>query len=367
MNTQIVIAGLRARPVRTAVGVLSVTLEVVLILLLVGATNGAIDDTGKRVAGVGAEIVIKDADSSYIMGMSSAVLPIKELTDIVLPVEGVAAVAPVIAQTDGGFTVVSGIERSSFDAVSGGFKILDGEWFSGGYEAMVDEWQAKKKNIRIGDTVQILKEDFKITGIVEPGKMSRIFIPILTLQKKQVKEGFASILYVKLKKDVDAAAAVKRIEAELKGTKFEVLEARDWVGMMFTSNADLINNVFRIVVVLGVTIGVLVIFLSMYTSVTERTREIGILRSMGASKGFIVSLVLLESLVLCAIGAVVGVGMSELLVVIIKKFMPTTSMLITGDWIVRAVIFALVSGLIGCLYPAYKAASQDPIEALAYE
>ena len=88
---------------------------------------------------------------------------------------------------------------------------------------------------------------------------------------------------------------------------------------------------------------------------------------MGASKGFIVILVLQESLVLCIIGAVVGVGASFLLTAVLKSIFPTLSILITSDWIVRAALFALVSGIVGTLYPAFKAASQDPIEALAYE
>jgi putative ABC transport system permease protein len=114
-------------------------------------------------------------------------------------------------------------------------------------------------------------------------------------------------------------------------------------------------------------IGVLVIFLSMYTTVTERTREIGILRSMGASKGFIVRMVLQESLMLCIIGTVVGIGMSYLVMWALKAMFPTLSIIITSDWVVRAAIFALLSGIVGSLYPAIKAASQDPIEALAYE
>ena len=85
---------------------------------------------------------------------------------------------------------------------------------------------------------------------------------------------------------------------------------------MFESNAPLLGIVFRVIVFVGVAIGVLVIFLSMYTTVTERTREIGILRAMGASKGFIVVLVLQESFVLCVIGTIVGIGASFLLMAI---------------------------------------------------
>ena len=149
--------------------------------------------------------------------------------------------------------------------------------------------------------------------------------------------------------------------------KYEVRDVDEIVSLMFSSNATLIGAVFDVVEFLGITIGVLVIFLSMYTSVTERTREIDILRSMGASKGFIVALVLQESLVLCALGAVVGISLSFVFAALLKKALPTLIILISRGWVLRATVFALLSGVIGSLYPAYKAASEDPIEALAYE
>jgi len=367
VNAQIIVAGLRARPVRTGVGVLAVTLEVVLILLLVGVTDGAIYETGHRVAGVGAEIVVKDKGSNYIVGMNQALLPIKELGADLMAVPGVKAVAPVVTDTDTGFTVVYGIDPPSFDAVSGGFHFIEGKMFSGPNEAIVDDWQQKKMHFKVGDRVTFLKREFTITGIVENGKAARIFIPLQTLQEKLKRAGWATMFYVKLDESVKTEAGVDRINKALGDPSKEVLDVNEIVSLMTSSNAGLINGVFDVVVFLGVVIGVLVIFLSMYTSVTERTREIGILRSMGASKAFIVILVLQESLVLCAAGAAVGIGASFVLKILLEKMMPTLSIRIVNQWILRATIYALFSGVIGSLYPAYKAASQDPIEALAYE
>ena len=367
MNTQIILAGLRARPVRTGVGVLAVTLEVVLILLLVGATNGAISETGKRPAGVGAEILIKDKGSFYIVGMNNAILPIKELTRDLVAVPGVKAVAPIVADTDTGFTVVYGIDPESFNSVSGGFKFLDGKMFEKPDEALIDDWQQAKMNVKVGDRVKFLKMDFTIAGIVQNGKAARIFIPLPTLQEKNKREGLATLFYVKLDEGVKTKEGVDRITKALADDSKEILDVNELASLMFSSNASLITGVFDFVVFLGVVIGVLVIFLSMYTSVSERTREIGILRSMGGSKTFIVILVLQESLILCVIGAVVGLGASEVLAILLMKLRPTTVIIISNAWRLRAVVFALLSGVIGSFYPAYKAAAQDPIEALAYE
>jgi putative ABC transport system permease protein len=122
-----------------------------------------------------------------------------------------------------------------------------------------------------------------------------------------------------------------------------------------------------VVVLLAVCIGVMVIFLSMYTSITERTREIGVLRSLGASKGAIVRLIVQESVALCAIGAVVGLGLSAAVSRGVRMAFPTLSVAFTPGWIATAIMLAILSGVIGSLYPSYKAARQDPIEALAHE
>ncbi len=365
MNTQIILAGLKARPVRTGVGVLAVALEVVLILLLVGLTNGAIADSGSRVAGAGGEIIFKNGESSYVVGMNPAVLPVKMVPEIE-KIEGVKVAAPIVAQTEvgGGFTMIWGIDPPSFDEMSGGFRFMDGKIFSRPDEAIIDDRIANDKHLKVGDTLQVLNHPFTVSGIVENGKGARVFIPLTTAQD-MTRPDSATMFYVKLHDKSQTKAVVERLKEAFPGR--DVVDADDWLSLMFESIAPLLGLVFNVIVFVGVFIGVLVIFLSMYTTVTERTREIGILRAMGATKSFIVVLVLQESLVLCIIGAIVGIGSSYLVMAILKGIFPTLSVLIDSGWVFRAVLFALLSGIIGSLYPAYKAASQDPIEALAYE
>jgi putative ABC transport system permease protein len=173
------------------------------------------------------------------------------------------------------------------------------------------------------------------------------------------------MFYIRLHDKSQTQKVLQQMQQMFEG--YDVVDADEWLSLLYATNASLLGVVFNLIVFLGVAIGVLVIFLSMYTTVTERTREIGILRAMGASKTYIVLLVLEESLVLCILGAIVGIGSSFLLMVLLKKVFSTLNILITGGWVFRATIFAIISGIIGSLYPAYKAASQDPIEALAYE
>ncbi|MGA8555950.1 MAG: FtsX-like permease family protein, partial [Candidatus Acidiferrales bacterium] len=118
---------------------------------------------------------------------------------------------------------------------------------------------------------------------------------------------------------------------------------------------------------IAVVIGFLVIFLSMYTTIIERTREIGVLKSLGASKGYIVQIVLSETFLLCLGGVVGGIGLSFLMRSIFLKLFPSLTILISASWVLRAGLIAVVGGLLGAAYPAWMASRKDPVEALAYE
>jgi putative ABC transport system permease protein len=122
-------------------------------------------------------------------------------------------------------------------------------------------------------------------------------------------------------------------------------------------------------VVIGIStiIGFLVIFQSMYTAVMERTREIGILKSMGAGKLSIVSVVLRETTLLTAAGIIFGLIFAYALRNGLHARFPTLSFELTPSWDVIAVIIAICGSLLGALYPALKAARKDPIDALSYE
>jgi len=146
-----------------------------------------------------------------------------------------------------------------------------------------------------------------------------------------------------------------------------MLPLKEYTMLMMSNNMPALEAFIKIVVFIAVFIGVLVIFLSMYMTITERTREIGILRSLGASKWFIVTLIFQETAVVCVVGIVIGIVASFLIARGVTAMFPTLLVLITATWVTKASIFALLSGLIGTLYPSLKAAAQDPVEAIAYE
>jgi putative ABC transport system permease protein len=127
------------------------------------------------------------------------------------------------------------------------------------------------------------------------------------------------------------------------------------------------NIALRVVIGIATIIGFLVIFQSMYTAVMERTREIGILKSMGAGKFAIVSVVLRETMLLAVTGIVLGTAATYLLSLVLHRRFPTLAFAVTPDWVLKAIGIALCGALCGALYPALKAARKDPIDALSYE
>jgi putative ABC transport system permease protein len=120
-------------------------------------------------------------------------------------------------------------------------------------------------------------------------------------------------------------------------------------------------------IALAVCIGFLVILLSMYTTVIERTRDIGVLKSIGASKSYIIRALLSESAFICVIGIGVGIAMSYIGRAMFLSSFPTLSILITPEWIIRSALIALAGGLLGASYPAWVASRKDAIEALSYD
>jgi putative ABC transport system permease protein len=105
----------------------------------------------------------------------------------------------------------------------------------------------------------------------------------------------------------------------------------------------------------------------MYTAILERTREIGILKSMGASKTAIVSLVMRESLLMSLVGIGLGIALTYAIHAYLDHRFPTLFFEITRDWTIRAAIISFLGAILGAAYPAWMAARKDPIDALSYE
>jgi putative ABC transport system permease protein len=172
---------------------------------------------------------------------------------------------------------------------------------------------------------------------------------------------------VKLDSPESAGAVTEAVHAVPGMQQYKVLSMREYLSMMTAGNLPGFQQFIEVVIGVAVVIGFIVIFQAMYTAVIERTREIGILKSMGASKMYVVNIVVRETLLLAAVGTLAGILISYAAKNAIRARFPTLIVEIQPDWLFYAAGIALAGAILGAIYPAYKAAQKDPLEALAYE
>ena len=368
MMNRMIFANLVHRPVRSLVSIIAIALEVTLILLIVGLSLGILNDVRQRQAGIGADVIVMPPGSSFIFGLTGAPMSIK-VGNILSKLSHVVAVAPVVTQvsTAGAIEVIAGIDLSSYEKLSGPFRYLAGGPFQGPNDVLVDNLFADSKNIHVGDNIEILNHDFRVAGIVEQGKGARKFVQLPVLQDLIGAQGKASIFYLKLDNPGNANLVVDEIKRVPGMEKYVASSMAYYLSMMTTSNYPGLSSFIDVVIIISVIIGFIVIFQAMYAAVMERTREIGILKSMGASKLYIVNAILRETILLACGGIALGIAVSFLARAGITQKLPLLRVMITGGWIARAIGIAIVGAILGALYPAYKAAQKDPIDALAYE
>lgn len=368
MGNKLIVANVLHRPIRTAVSILAVAIEVTMVLIVVGLTTGLLNDAARRTEGIGADVMVQPPGASFMFSLSSAPVPIK-VGDRLAEVPHVLAVAPVLFQSDlsaRGLGVIFGIDLASWNRVSGGFVYLSGGPFREPTDVLVDDWYAKANHVKVGDTLNLLSQDFHVCGIVEHGKGSRLFIPLSTAQDLSSSHDKASIFFVKCTDPGYADDADQAIHGLLPG--WEVHSIRQYMSMMTSSNLPALDKFITAMIGLAVSIGFLVIFLSMYTTITERTREIGILKSLGASKGYILGIILKEASLLCAVGIAAGYGGTSLVRKVLIESFPTLYVEpLSAEWALKAAVLALIGALVGAFYPALRAAQLDPVDALAYE
>jgi putative ABC transport system permease protein len=367
MNKMIV-SNLVHRPIRSLISIVAIAVEVTLILLIVGLSVGMLEDAKQRQVGIGADVVVQPPGSSFLAGITGAPVSVK-VANILAKLPHVAVVSPVIWQlsTAGTVEVIYGIDLKSFESLGGPFNYLSGGPFQGPNDVLVDDYFAGGKRAKVGDTIEIFNHPFRIVGIVEHGKGARKFLPLATLQELIGAQGKASVFYVKVDDSKNADLVANEVRAVPGMEKYSVRSMREYLSMMTAANLPGLSSFINVVIGVSVTIGFIVIFQAMYTAVMERTREIGILKSLGASKLYIVNVILRETLLLAIVGIALGIIISFAARQGIVSKIPTLRVLVTAGWIVKATIIAIVGAILGAIYPAFKAAQKDPIDALAYE
>jgi len=359
----LVISNIRQRPLRSAISVLGVALGVALVMLFTGLSRGMSDDLQRRSSNVRAEIIFTRPGS--MMTSTSANLSTKYV-DLLKNIEGVETAVPVIRHfyASGSFGVdpVEGVDWDSF-AKMNDIRLVQGNAPRAADEIVIDETKASR-NHPVGSSLKLFGDKpYRVAGIYVPESGARAKLSLQAMQDALEAPGKCSYILVKCKNPSEQVAVANRINEQLKGNKIQF--TREFFPSIETSIPGL-TIFMRVLVILAAIVSALVVMLAMHTTITERTREIGILKAMGASRSYIIGVIEREALLISALGLVVGFVLAALAGFAIHK---TTSLVFEfGGWLaLTAALIGLGGGALGALYPAARAANLDPVNALAYE
>jgi putative ABC transport system permease protein len=349
---------------RSAISILGVALGVALVMLFTGLAHGMSEDLQKRSSNVSAEIIFTRPGSMQLTS-SSANLNTKYV-ELLQNIEGVESVTPVIRYfyPSGSFGVdqVEGIEWNSFSKMNN-IRIIQGRAPSASDDVVIDETKASR-NHPVGSTLKIFGDrQYRIVGIYAPESGARAKVTLASLQESLEAPGKCTFIFIKLKNPADQVAVARRIEEKFPGNKIQFTRE---VFATIENSIPGLNIFLRILVGLAAVVSALVVMLAMHTTITERTREIGILKAMGASRTYIISEIEREALLISLMGMIVGFALAWLAGFGIHK---ATGLIFEfgGWWALTAAIIGVAGGALGAFYPAARAANLDPVNALAYE
>jgi len=366
---KLILGNLVHRPLRSIISAFAVAIEVIMILSIVAIMFGMLNASRNQQAGVGGDMIVRPGASSALIATSAAAADVR-VGDVLRKLPHIEAVSPVNIKinTAGAVENIYGIDYESYNDLRP-FVFKAGTPFQQPFDMIIDDLQAASgKGLHIGDTITTLNHTFRVCGIVEHGKGARKFIPLTTMDAIDGNPGKASVFYVRTENPPQYQKDVRDEILSTPGLEnWSVQTTEELISQLTPERMPGFNIALRVVIGIAIIIGFLVIFQSMYTAVMERTREIGILKSMGAGRAGIVSVVLRETGLLAAVGVIFGVGATYLLRTVLRARFPTLSFQVTFGWVLTAIAIALVGALFGALYPALKAARKDPIDALSYE
>ncbi|GAC1404381.1 MAG: hypothetical protein NVSMB56_18970 [Pyrinomonadaceae bacterium] len=363
----LVLSNIAHRPARTIVSVMGIGVGVLLIVFTVGLAHGQLEDRARREANVHAEIMLRPSGSLGLSGGDSFTIPVAQAGEI-SRIEGVRAAVPVGQTTiasDTGFGVrpIEGIDFASYSALTG-MRVVEGRALNETGDDIISstEWMNQNK-AKLGDTLKLYERDFHIVGVYEPPGGFHFKVPLRTLQEQLGSEGRCNAILVACVNPAEQDAVAERIGKQFPNS--QIIFTRD-LPELYVASIPALNVFLKTVVGIAAGISTLVILLAMYTTVTERTRQIGILKALGMSNARIAWVIEQEALLVSFLGAVFGFILTIVARFVVMRF-TTLNIQIEPRWLLIALLIGLCGGTIGALYPALRAARQDAVEALSYE
>jgi putative ABC transport system permease protein len=265
-----------------------------------------------------------------------------------------------------GFDSITGLDLDRFSKMSGGFHFLEGGPFTNDQDMLVDEYYAREKRLHVGDRVQLMSHEWRVAGIFESGKLARICVRLPVLQGLMGNEHHLSQIYVKADSPDHIQEVLGELRAKMPG--YPIYTVEEFTSLLSINSVGMLRDFIGVVIGVAVVVGFIVVFMAMYTAVLERTREIGILKAVGASSGFILDLLFRETLLLSILGSLAGILLTYGTQWLMQHAVPAslTQETVYIWWPIAGGI-AILGALLGVIVPVVKAVRQDATEALTYE
>ena len=366
MISTIVRSNVSHRPLRTLLSTLLIGIAVTLILTLVGVSRGITEDNTDRTRAVGADIMLR-APGTSLMSFSGTAIP-QSVPAVLAKLPHVAMATGTVNPSTSLFDSITGVDPAAFQAMSGPFVFESGHIFEKADDIIIDTYYAQQLKKHVGDRLTILNTDWNISGIYQPGKLAHAIAPMDVLQKLSGNTGKISVVYIKADDPANVDTVIKELQDLPALQNYGITRMSDLTTLMNPNNVAPLRIFIRVVIGIAVIIGFAVTSLSMYMAILQRTREIGILKSLGGSRGFIMQLILAEAVILGIGGTLIGILLSFCTRWLLRVFVPASMpQAIAPDWWLYAGLIALAAAILGAIYPGFIAVRLDPIEALAYE
>ncbi|MGB2911756.1 MAG: ABC transporter permease [Anaerolineales bacterium] len=356
------------RSARTFLTLGAIGLTVGSIIAIESVIRGVSEEFTYMFTGTNIEIMIRQADIADTSlsavdertGDKIAAMPeVKSASGIIFTF--------VMMPEAGGFFILQGYNPN--ETAIQRFKIVEGNPLSGNHQIILGRTIADTLKLGVGDNLDLSSSRYKITGIFESGISWEELGGVISLRDAQSFAGRprkSSMYAVKLNDPSQAEGVVTKINNQFPDVHAAL--AGDFVEQLpDMESSEAITNAISFLAILIGGVGVLN---TMLMAVFERTREIGVLRALGWRRRAILSLILKEALLIGLLGGIAGIGTALLMILLLQQ-VPMVGSYLTPIWdwdvFVRAILIALMLGLLGGLYPAYRATRLQPVEALRYE
>jgi putative ABC transport system permease protein len=382
------------RKLRTSLTIIGISVGIWALVVMSSMANkiGSLVEGGSTY--FGDKIIVSDA-SSPAFGLGFTPIPIS-IVDMVAAVQGVAVAVPQIQLpvelevSSTGFGIPDFIVGAVADADQGretfeisvakGRLLVPGD--EGANVVVLGADLARKFDKGIGETMEIRGSEFEVVGVLEPTLTAPDTTILMPLAATQIllamdapilaRQGISSeelatqiVVYPETGADIDALADA--IESSV--GQVQTITGDDFDEQIGSATA-IFNAIILGVALISLAVGGLSVINTMAMSVAERTREIGIKRSIGASRGRIVRELVVESSLIGLTGGVIGLVLGAIVVLVANEMGRSSGTILfqlTFGTAAFAIVFSTVLGALAGLVPAWTAARLDPVEALRYE